>query len=193
VISALIACLVGKKLLHVDSLGFAALFLCGMTAASLVHEGYGLRWSDRSASLLAMGSLTCVFVTAQVVPAINGYGTVVAILLAVFFYSVCSGASLFGLLLTRPARRLGHISYSIYLLQGLVLTVLFASPVLRNFALSASAQYWMVGSLCAGVLVAVSSVTYYGIELPGMRFGRTHGAQNASATVLNSPPTLASE
>lgn len=40
------------------------------------------------------------------------------------FHLLTSGATLFGLIELRAARRLGNISYGIYLLQGLVPTLL---------------------------------------------------------------------
>jgi peptidoglycan/LPS O-acetylase OafA/YrhL len=185
---ALVSCLLGKTLLHSDVLGFAALFLCGMTVASLIHT-HAARLSDRTASVLAIGCLLLIFFAAPLGVPISGYGTVVALLLATFFYLLCSGATLFGLLTTRAAQRLGHVSYSIYLLQGLALTAVFAITPLRQFALASPLGYWSAGLLCAAVLVAGATATYYLIELPGIRMGRqifsrpTPTLPAASATV----------
>ena len=74
-------------------------------------------------------------------------------LLALFFYLVCSGTSIFGLLTTTPARRLGNISYSLYLMQGLVLTLVFAIDPIRSFAMASPLNYWAIGIVCAGVLL----------------------------------------
>ena len=40
--------------------------------------------------------------------------------------------------------RLGDMSYSIYLLHGLVLDAAFSSPTIVQVALSSSAAYWLV-------------------------------------------------
>jgi len=59
------------------------------------------------------------------------YDVAPELLLGAGFLLIVSGATLFGLLLTRPARRLGDISYGIYLLQGPVLLLAFSLPGLR--------------------------------------------------------------
>jgi peptidoglycan/LPS O-acetylase OafA/YrhL len=45
------------------------------------------------------------------------------ILLGGAFFLIISGAKLFSLLSSRPARRLGNVSYGIYLLQELIMTL----------------------------------------------------------------------
>ena len=128
VIVALALCLVAKASMHASSAGFAVLFLIGMATASLLHENLRLHLSDAVSSTLASACLVAVCITAH-----NGYASTTAIGLALFFYLVCSGTTLFGLLTTTPAHRLGSISYSLYLMQGLVLTLVLAiDPVRRR-------------------------------------------------------------
>jgi peptidoglycan/LPS O-acetylase OafA/YrhL len=167
VLGALVLVLTLKSWLHVDAAGFAVLFLCGMVCASLLHEDIRLRLSARTASALACACLAVVFATQR-----SGYGTVTAALLSLFFYLVCSGTTLFGLLTMRAAQRLGHISYSLYLLQGLVLTLVFAHPSLRSFALTSPARYWASGALCAILLLIVAALAYVYVERPGMALGK---------------------
>lgn len=64
------------------------------------------------------------------------------------------------------------VSYSIYLLQGLVLTIVFAVQPVREFAMTAAMQYWLVGILCALLLVAASVVSYRLVEKPGIAQGK---------------------
>jgi peptidoglycan/LPS O-acetylase OafA/YrhL len=163
---ALLLALLGVVVFHIDALAFAALFLCGMGVASLLHAGARAHLSDRLASTLAIGSLTLVFLLAR-----GAYGGANALLLAVFFYLACSGATLFGLLTSTAARRLGNISYSIYLLQGLVLTAVFAVEPIRLAALASVPVYWLVGGLCALLLLVGASLAYVYVEQPGMRLG----------------------
>lgn len=73
------------------------------------------------ASALAFVALVIIFLFLE-----NGYGLDTLILLSIFFLLVCSGAPLLGLLTNVAARRLANISYSLYLLQGLVLTLVFS-------------------------------------------------------------------
>src|SRR6185503_11754570 len=153
VAAALVLCLAGKSLFDSGVLGLAALFLCGMTVASLLHAKKTLALSNRLSSALAFACLLLIFVPSPLYEVRSGYSTFVTLLLGGFFYCVCSGATLFGLLTTRAAQRLGAISYGVYLMQGIVLTLVFAIPPLRDFAMRAPANYWLVGTLCACILI----------------------------------------
>lgn len=71
-------------------------------------------------------------------------------LLALMFLSVVSGANLFGLLTSTSARRLGTISYSIYIMQGVILFPLFA----------AMHHYNMMNFTFASAIISVSFITF---------------------------------
>ncbi len=102
-------------------------------------------------------------------------GPVQLLLVAVFFTLVCNGATLFGLLSTRPARRLSAISYSLYLMQGLALTLVFAVPPVRDFAMSGPVRFW----LNRGLLRAAASGRLGGDLSPGREAGDRAGAAAA--------------
>jgi peptidoglycan/LPS O-acetylase OafA/YrhL len=167
VFAALAVCLAGKMLAHVNAMGFALLFVCGMTIASLLHAGVKPRLSPGVSSTVALVCLVVVFSTSR-----SGYGTFTAVLLSLFFYLVCSGTSMFGLLTTQPAQRLGTISYSLYLMQGLVLTAVFAIAPLRTFAMASAQNFWAVGLLCVCALVFAASLGFFLIERPAIAFGK---------------------
>ena len=167
VFTALALCLAGKIFLDNDIMGLVALFVTGMVIASMVHEKWVLRISRRTTSVFALTCLGIIFATAH-----SGYATFTLIFLALFFYLVCTGASLFGLLTAMPARRLGNISYSLYLMQGLVLTLIFSIPSVQIFAVESAFNYWIIGLVCAGALVLVASLGYAFIERPGIAWGK---------------------
>lgn len=167
VLTLLGICLAGKILLGNFILGMAAVFACGMTVASLLHENWLPRMPSRLASTLSLVALTIVFLTLE-----NGYGADTLVLLSIFFYLVGSGASLFGLLTNVAAQRLGNISYSLYLMQGLVLTLVFSISPIRNFALQTALNYWIIGGLCAALLVVAAALGYVFIERPGIALGK---------------------
>jgi peptidoglycan/LPS O-acetylase OafA/YrhL len=150
-----------------------------MAVASLLHENMKPRMPPGVSSILALTCLAAVFATSD-----GGYGTTTALLLALFFYLVCSGATLFGLLTTTPAHRLGNISYSLYLMQGLVLTLVFAMPPVRRFAMASPQEYWVIGIVCACVLLLGSSLSYAFIERPGIALGKHLGRNRAPAAAL---------
>ncbi len=167
VLAALTLCLAAKTLWKIDAFGFAALFLMGMCVASLLHERVTARLSDTVSSSVALLCLVAVFATSN-----GGYGTWTGLALACFFYLVCRGATLFGLLIATASQRLGRISYSLYLMQGLVLTLLFAVPPLRTFALDTAPRHWAVATLGACVLLLCAALGYVVIERPGIALGQ---------------------
>lgn len=167
VLSMLALCLAGKVVLDINSMGFAVLFFSGMAVASLLYENIKLRLSSNVSSTIALVCLVVIFATSH-----NGYGTFSVMLQAFFFYLVCSGTSIFGLLTTTPAQRLGNISYSLYLMHGLVLTLIFTVSPIKNFAMTSPLNYWTIGLVCACVLVFVASFSYTLIEKPGIAFGK---------------------
>ena len=85
---------------------------------------------------------------------------------------VVTDGTIFGLLLTKGARRLGDISYGIYLLQGPVLFVVFWPAAVRADALSSPWLHWIIVMIAALLLVALATATHVLIEIPGVQAGR---------------------
>lgn len=156
----------------------ACLFFCGMVCASLERVTW-FRLPSAAASLAAAVILIMLFqyIATNATP-------VAVILMAAAFWTVTSGGTMFGLLMTRGAQRLGNISFSIYLLQGIVLSVAFGDGSVRRFALAGPLQYWTVIALCCAVLVCVATLAYYFVERPGITLGRR-------LPVVRLPPLLA--
>jgi peptidoglycan/LPS O-acetylase OafA/YrhL len=109
------------------------------------------------------------------------YGVAPELLLGVGFLLIVSGATLFGLLLTRPARRLGDISYGIYLLQGPVLLLAFSFPALRVASAASPAVHWSLAVIAAAALTAFATLTHSLVERPGIQAGRWASARINSA------------
>lgn len=92
-------------------------------------------------------------------------------LIAVFFVLIVMGNDLFGLLSFRSSVLLGEISYSIYLLHGVVLYVLFSVFDIVDFK-ATSLQNFLVYMPFVGVLVVLfSALTYINVEKPGITLG----------------------
>jgi peptidoglycan/LPS O-acetylase OafA/YrhL len=84
-------------------------------------------------------------------------------ILLIFIY----GNSLFGLLNTRAARFLGTISYSVYLMHGIVLfAVLNISNSVIPVGSLTPVLYWSLILLAAIITVLVSAITYKYVEHP---------------------------
>ncbi len=146
-----------------------ALFLAGMLCASLDDKGFRMRLSDRAASVIALALLASVFLFR------NCYASGPVILLGATFFLIISGCTVFGLLVSRPAIRLGDISYGIYLLQGLALAAFFRPGILRALAIASPVYHWCLGLLSACALIAVAVVAHVAIERPGIVLGKRVG------------------
>lgn len=105
------------------------------------------------------------------------------VLLGLAFMGLALGNNVLGLLITRPAVLLGEISYSIYLLHGLVLYLMFTQcPVIDASGLTPWAfAWWMpVASL---LVVATSAATYLLVEKRFIELG------HAASTSRSQPST----
>jgi peptidoglycan/LPS O-acetylase OafA/YrhL len=162
-----------------------ASFFSGMIAACLVRYRARPRIPAWAASLLALACLSAVFLGSDTM-----LGAIQIVLVSAFFYLICDGSTLFGLLSTRAARQMSAMSYSIYLMQGLVLTTVFAVPQIRDFAMAGAVQYWLVGGLCALLLVFVSAGTYRLVEKPGIAQGRRVRSKLADLISIREPSLL---
>jgi peptidoglycan/LPS O-acetylase OafA/YrhL len=151
--------------------GLLGFFFSGMLVATLersgAHDWIRARISAPAGSLIALACLGALF---------TGFDSIIGplqiALATAFFYFVCQGSSLFGILTTTGAQRLGNLSYSIYLLQGIALSGAMAIAPLRMFSMQSAAHYWLTGVACALVLVALSTLTYRCIEKPGIAWGK---------------------
>ncbi len=143
------------------------LFFTGMGCASLEKAGLRLNLPKAAASVLVVlliGTVLGMFSTAN--------AAFPAVLIGLAFYLILSGANVFGLLAARAARRLGDVSYGIYLLQGLVLALILRNQHVRIFALESPARYWASVLFCALLLVSFATAAHVWIERPGIKLGK---------------------
>ena len=96
--------------------------------------------------------------------------------MSVLFYSVARGNSLFGMLTSRASILLGEISYSIYLLHGVVLYVLFTKTTVVDVSRFSLSEFFYFMPLVSVLVVIISMVTYLTIEKPCMEFGKDYFA-----------------
>lgn len=140
---------------------FIPLFIFGMLTGEAVSKPYikhilSKRWMVLPVLMALIAGMTLFH---------EPYGLVPMCLFAFVFLSVAGGNDLVGLLSTRGARILGEISFSIYVIHGIVLYVAFRIfhiervPVLNLPVLA----------ICA---VLASALCFLGIEKPGMALGK---------------------
>ena len=116
-------------------------------------------------SLIALIGLGATLAWQPVVYSLTG-----AMLLLFPFVMFASGNTLFGLLTCRPARLLGLLSYSVYLLHNLVLFLV--SRLVNHFtelAALSEHSYWITGVVVAVLTVVIAACTYRWIEYPYLR------------------------
>jgi peptidoglycan/LPS O-acetylase OafA/YrhL len=72
----------------------------------------------------------------------------------------------------QASRRLGDISYGIYLLQGIVLFFVFSIEPIKSFTLISPARHWSVVCMCALLLMGLAGLTHHFVELRGIGVGK---------------------
>ncbi len=146
---------------------YSTLFLIGIACAAADRGGWAARIDDRLASVAVVALVAILFLTCGI-----AYSPLAMALLGTCFYLVISGCTVFGVLTRRASKRLGDISYGIYLLQGLVLAALFQYQPVRTFALTSPLRHWAVVLSGAMILVGLAALTHAWIERPGIALGR---------------------
>jgi peptidoglycan/LPS O-acetylase OafA/YrhL len=163
VLSALGAAL-GARWLVVQGGGpMAASFLGGITAALIARSHAAPRLAQHP-----IATLVCLAVFAATVRTASAFSAVALVLLTVGFSIIACGNTLYGVLVTRPSRVLGEMGYSIYLLHGVVLFVLFEWIGASETATWSATTHWLAVYLCVPVLIALCHVTHWAIEVPAM-------------------------
>lgn len=94
--------------------------------------------------------------------------------MSIFFVLVVCGNDLFGLLSLRSSVLLGEISYSIYLLHGLVLYLIFSFFNFVDLSVLSLSEAFALMPLIGGLVVVVSVLTFILVEKHGITFGRKY-------------------
>jgi peptidoglycan/LPS O-acetylase OafA/YrhL len=140
-------------------------FAGGIVAAFLVRN-YDIRtfFTQRWLSPLLLLLLIIVLFNYSTV-----FEPVPYLCITVLFIAIASGNNLFGILTTRAACLLGQISYSIYLLHGMVLFFVFRFVAGFTSATTWSpVMHWTVIAACGALVAVISSLTYHFVEKPGI-------------------------
>ncbi len=149
------------------SLAMAALlFLLGMTVASLHERALVPRIPP------ALGSCLALVLTAAALARPEPYAAWPSIFLGLAFFLVTAGADMFGLLRTRVARRVGDVSYGIYLMHLLVLQGILQDGLARRLFVQSDLAFWTL-TACVGVVTfAIGTALHVTVEKPGISLGR---------------------
>ncbi|MFO1197185.1 MAG: acyltransferase [Burkholderiaceae bacterium] len=141
------------------------MFLGGLFAALCArHPRIRLAASGTPATVCAIACIAIVVTGFD-----TAYGIAQVALLSVAFTLVACGNSLFGALTHDISRTLGDLSYSIYLLHSILLTIAFRIVIDADTATNLSTHlHWGVILACVPALIALSLATYSLVEKPAM-------------------------
>ena len=153
---------------------YGALFCIGMGAAVLKFIRPKFEVKGPLASLVVVALLITAFAVAK-----TSYSPVPALLLGAIFFLIVLGTDMFGLLATRPARRMGNISYGLYLLQGPVFAGLLSFNVVRSLDRRSPLGHWAFGLLEGVTLLTLATLAHVWIERPGIELGRRFSGTDA--------------
>ena len=140
--------------------------LGGLTATVVLRRQALVRFAaSRAAAWLALALLLTVLL---VFP--SAYATGPTLLLWGLFILIACGNTLFGVLVHPATRMLGEMAYSVYLLHGLSLYLLFhgvvGESVLRSWT---PLHFWLVLLAAVPAMVLLSFMTWAWVERSGMR------------------------
>ncbi len=143
-----------------EPLGRIYPFAGGIAAAYLVRKDLIRRYcSGRWASVVILLLMGVVFLYPDLSHAVP------FVCISLVFIMIASGNDLFGLLSNRLTRYLGMVSYSLYLLHGLVLFICFRFVIGPEKAGALSPEgHWITIGVCGLLLIPLCTLTYYFIE-----------------------------
>lgn len=167
-------------------------FLGGIAAAYLVRGERFCAWArGAQASLLIVLLLVA---TVWLFPGLHDLPGkwlkyVPWLFLSAAFAMIAGGNNLFGLLRLPVSRMSGEISYSIYLLHGMLLYVTFELVLGRAWVSSLSPlQFWGVVLTLVPLLVLLCYLTFRLVEMPPMNWlKRRHSARVDAASIVMQP------
>lgn len=156
-----------------DDRGYWAIFFFGIMAAHIYSEyPKQVLFKKKISSIIPIAGLVLIYFMNY-----KPYSFPQYIISLGVFMSFVYGSDLFGILKTFVAKFLGTLSYSIYLIHGIVLFgILNSVDYFRPIPSLEPLQFWGLIVLSGIMTIVVSSVTYQYIEYPFIKMiknGRT--------------------
>lgn len=99
----------------------------------------------------------------------SGRKPVPVLISSIVFLFIASGNSFFGLFSNTLSRKFGQITYSLYLIHGIILFVIFYGIIgLENAIKLTQIEYWTIITFSVFPIIVTSQITYLYIEKPFM-------------------------
>jgi peptidoglycan/LPS O-acetylase OafA/YrhL len=140
-------------------------FIAGLVAAVLAKNDVFLKVSQHFVSSFII--IIALFLTVYFFE--TAYLLMPLLLTSLAFILIAGGNTVFGLLSLTVSRQLGQLAYSIYLWHTTLLFILYMVIIgLDNVAKYGPEKYWLLSIGVGVVLICLSFITYYFVELPGI-------------------------
>ncbi len=161
-----------------DDRGYWAIFFFGIMAAHIYNKYPKFEFFHRKvSSVIPLLGIVLVYFMNYKPYSFSQY----AVSLGVFLCFVY-GSDLFGFLKTFTAKFLGTLSYSIYLIHGIVLYgVLNTADYWKPIVTMTAFEFWSLITLSGLLTIVVSSVTYQYIEYPFIKMIKSSKTETAKA------------
>lgn len=138
-------------------------FLGGILVAVLIHN-YNLSDIFKK-NIFSLFGILAIIIT--IIFTHRGSKPMPILISTLFFILVAYGNSFFGIFSGTLSRKLGQITYSIYLIHGIVLFIVFRYLIGFKITLELTeAEYWGVIALCIFPIIFISQLTFKYIEIP---------------------------
>lgn len=154
---------------HEFAVSFILLFLSGMSVAAL-NSIKTIQFNQNTKFFMSFAFV--IFISIALFAFDGMYSAVPILLLSIAFALIVFGADCFGLFSTTGAKRLGDVSYGIYLLQGPLLLVVFRPLGALVDAQNSALMHWSIATITAICLLAVATLIHIYVERPGMKLGK---------------------
>ncbi len=149
---------------------FSLCFVGGIVAAFIVKHNFHLEFFKK----LVFGLFAVICLIFEMNYFQSSFQPWGLLLLSIFFIAAIADNPLLKIFSSRASQFLSTISYSIYLLHGIILFIVFKFVIgFETAKLFSPIQHWSVISGCAIILILASSLTYRFIELPFLHLAKS--------------------
>jgi len=100
------------------------------------------------------------------------YAPLPILFISLFFVVIALGNTMFGLLEKKSSILLGEISYSIYLIHGLIIYILFSYFNVIDLTSISSIEHTYMFPILIILIIACATLTYLYIEQPSIKLGK---------------------
>ncbi len=144
-------------------------FVGGIISAVIIHKlKLEKRLKQKVFSLIGIILLILLILNFD-----SGRKPIPIIISSIVFILIASGNSFFGLFSSIFSRKFGQITYSVYLIHGVILFVVFRYIIgFQNASELTEFEYWGIIALCVIPLIFISQLTYKYIELTAINYNK---------------------